>query len=605
VIKLLLPLLLSQWQTQGIRVNDEGVVRGYATQVNCTGTGVTCTSNGTVWTLDAAAGAGGGADALGRYLVQTATNAPVNAQIMGSLASGLVLNTTTTGVQSIYGGGTCTTPNVVQTLSAGGAPGCYQLKLDDLANPGGDKTFTMANKVLAFSYTAPVAGTGGAFEIEAVGGFSGDLLHLHQHTGNPPAGTDLAHLEFVDTDVTGLRITGPSSTSQAATITGRVDVTGVVSATAGFSGNASTATNIANNTGTTTTVLHGNAAGAPAFSGITVNDFVANQGTTTQVLHGNAAGQPSWAAIAIGELPTITVAKGGSNLITVAANQVYVGTAADTFTAKTLPSCSNATTSKLLFDNATQTFSCGTDQTSTGGGYATVQEEGAAVTQRSTLNFIGASVTCADNAGSTRTDCTFTDAGALSGLTAGGAMYATSTTAITSTGTGVSGRSTLTSGGTGAPTWVQGVRGVTMTQDRTISATTAASTTDLVWAINANEGQTFTCALTSTSTATSKIRYAVAGPASMTYMNCRVILGTTSLTTLVANMIQGQWATTCTNCTNSVTASVLTTKITDTLECSVTNGANAGNITIYFADSTAGQVNTLHKGSGCLVTGGG
>lgn len=193
----------------------------------------------------------------------------------------------------------------------------------------------------------------------------------------------------------------------------------------------------------------------------------------------------------------------------------------------------------------------------------------------------------------------------FSGLTAGGVMYANSTTTIVSTGTGTSGRSTLISGGTGAPTWVQGVRGVTMTQDRTINATTAASTTDLTWAINANEGQTFTCALTSTSTATSKIRYAVAGPASMTYMNCRVILGTTSLTTLVANTIQGQWATTCTNCTNSVTASVLTTKITDTLECSVTNGANAGNITIYFADSTAGQVNTLHKGSGCLVTGGG
>jgi hypothetical protein len=344
-----------------------------------------------------------------------------------------------------------------------------------------------------------------------------------------------------------------------------------------------------------------------------VADFTANQGTTTQVLHGNAGGQPSWAAIAIGELPTITVAKGGSNLTTVAANQVYVGTAADTFTAKTLPTCSGATDA-LAFNNSTQTFTCNTitGGTPTFAGltsgavmYAnsttTITSQASAGTAGNVLTSGGAGVSPAWVTlvpianGGTNSSAT---------ATAGGVGYGTGT-AHAYTGTGTSGRSTLTSGGTGAPTWVQGVRGVTMTQDRTINATTAASTTDLVWAINANEGQTFTCALTSTSTATSKIRYAVAGPAAMTYMNCRVILGTTSLTTLVANMLQAQWASTCTGCTNSVTASVLTTKITDTLECSVTNGANAGSITIYFADSTAGQVNTLHKGSGCLVTGGG
>jgi hypothetical protein len=46
-------------------------------------------------------GAGGGADALGSYIVQTATNAPANAQVLGSLGTGLVKNTTTTGVLSI------------------------------------------------------------------------------------------------------------------------------------------------------------------------------------------------------------------------------------------------------------------------------------------------------------------------------------------------------------------------------------------------------------------------------------------------------------------------------------------------------------------------
>lgn len=83
--------------------------------------------------------------------------------------------------------------------------------------------------------------------------------------------------------------------------------------------------------GTTTTVLHGNAAGAPTFGAVVsadlnittttcTNQFVtaissgsvgtcttdtlasaqhANQGTTTTVLHGNAAGNPSWAAVSL------------------------------------------------------------------------------------------------------------------------------------------------------------------------------------------------------------------------------------------------------------------------------------------------------------------
>lgn len=83
--------------------------------------------------------------------------------------------------------------------------------------------------------------------------------------------------------------------------------------------------------GTTTTLLHGNAAGAPTFGAVVsadmnitttscTNQFVtaissggvgtcttdtlagaqhANQGTTTTVLHGNAGGNPSWAAVSL------------------------------------------------------------------------------------------------------------------------------------------------------------------------------------------------------------------------------------------------------------------------------------------------------------------
>jgi hypothetical protein len=73
--------------------------------------------------------------------------------------------------------------------------------------------------------------------------------------------------------------------------------------------------------------------------------------------------------------------------------------------------------------SVTSTDVDGTICTSTGTGclYNRVQEEGANLTQRPTINFIGSSITCADNAGSTRTDCTVTDAnttahGLLTGL---------------------------------------------------------------------------------------------------------------------------------------------------------------------------------------------
>lgn len=62
-------------------------------------------------------------------------------------------------------------------------------------------------------------------------------------------------------------------------------------------------------------------------------------------------------------------------------------------------------------------------------GIDTVQDEGSALTLRNKINFTGAGVTCVDNAGSTRTDCTIAG-GSISGLTTGRLTKATSATAI-------------------------------------------------------------------------------------------------------------------------------------------------------------------------------
>lgn len=52
--------------------------------------------------------------------------------------------------------------------------------------------------------------------------------------------------------------------------------------------------------------------------------------------------------------------------------------------------------------------------------YSTIQDEASALTQRSIVNFTGAGVSCVDNVGSTRTDCTIAGSGgaALSAITA-------------------------------------------------------------------------------------------------------------------------------------------------------------------------------------------
>jgi hypothetical protein len=95
--------------------------------------------DGWVVTSDAASAAGWkwaaaaatGADALGSYIVQTTANKPANAQVLGDLTTGIIKNTTGTGVLSIAGaadmpapggqlGGTYASATVLGILETGG-----------------------------------------------------------------------------------------------------------------------------------------------------------------------------------------------------------------------------------------------------------------------------------------------------------------------------------------------------------------------------------------------------------------------------------------------------------------------------------------------------
>lgn len=138
-------------------------------------------------------------------------------------------------------------------------------------------------------------------------------------------------------------------------------------------GGAATAPAVLASLGTTATVLHGNASGAPTFGAVVsadmnitttscTNQFVtaisaggvgtcttdtlasaqhANQGTTTTVLHGNAAGNPSFAAVSLtADITGIltgtnggTGVNNGSNTFTSGGNVAFSGAFATTITA--------------------------------------------------------------------------------------------------------------------------------------------------------------------------------------------------------------------------------------------------------------------------------
>ena len=113
--------------------------------------------------------------------------------------------------------------DLLDGLHAGSfAPIAHTHRLDQITNPNVDKMFTMTTRQLKFRWTAPVTAAG-ALELEVTGAFTGDVLHIHQHTGNPGPGTDLVHLEAADADVCPMRII--SAAAVALTVNQQIEST--------------------------------------------------------------------------------------------------------------------------------------------------------------------------------------------------------------------------------------------------------------------------------------------------------------------------------------------------------------------------------------------
>lgn len=78
----------------------------------------------------------------------------------------------------------------------------HHVTLDEIEDPDANVVFAFGNKTIEFRYAAPSPSADtGAFTIEALGAFGGDLVHIHQSIGNPGAGTHLLHMEATDPDV--------------------------------------------------------------------------------------------------------------------------------------------------------------------------------------------------------------------------------------------------------------------------------------------------------------------------------------------------------------------------------------------------------------------
>jgi len=103
-----------------LRTLDDGSFQSYCKQYDFINTTVGNTGQNCTVTPDAAAGS---APDSATYITQTADATLSAEQAMGALGTGISINTTTTGVQSIYAGTSCTN-QFPRSLDASGAATC-------------------------------------------------------------------------------------------------------------------------------------------------------------------------------------------------------------------------------------------------------------------------------------------------------------------------------------------------------------------------------------------------------------------------------------------------------------------------------------------------
>lgn len=202
--------LLVLGQYPGLFCFDESAALGYARGLRCMGGGIACSMTGQVLTMTVSGGGpGGGAPTDAKYITQTCHADLESEQCMGALESGLVLNTTTTGVQSIYAGATCSN-QFVRSLNRAGTATCASVSLaTDVTGslPGAAVSGAVATATALAANPTDCGGGQYATAIDA----SGNLTCATPAGGSDPwtylavnGGADFTTSSATAVDVTGL-----------------------------------------------------------------------------------------------------------------------------------------------------------------------------------------------------------------------------------------------------------------------------------------------------------------------------------------------------------------------------------------------------------------
>ncbi len=318
------------------------------------------------------------------------------------------------------------------------AAGDLTLSDGDLIVSGGDANFTLdAADTLNVSKTGASAGDVAnitASSVNAIDGLQLALTSTADAGGDAVSGLDIAWTESTDGD-TWTAINLPNTTSTNSTTRGLVIGTGYDTGISVASGGLSaTGTIVFPTLSTNGFVKTTGGTGTLSVSADvtlttdTAGNYVQSVGTSVLTgLTGGAAGSEGAAltlALDYSQALTGDVGLAANAAVFGQSGLVFEGSAADT--SETFLAVTNATADRtqtfqdnsgvlplgtagntLFFTTSGATnVTLPTSGTLISQAYTTVQDETSGLTQRSTINFTGAGVSCADNAGSSRTDCT-------------------------------------------------------------------------------------------------------------------------------------------------------------------------------------------------------
>lgn len=353
-----------------INILKDGVPVDRATkQLDLRGSSVSCVpaSSSVRCTFGLTGDAGtGGAPVDATYITQTSNATLTNEQALSSLSTGLMSVTTGTGVVSNYAGATCSAGQYASAVSAAGALTCGQVAYSQVSG-----TPTIPTDISGAGYWTKTSEASLSNEV-AMGSLNGGLIINTALTGIPTifAGSTCSAGLYATSlgALGGLSCAQVSYGQLSGTPTIPADISGASYWTRVSEAGLSNETAMGSlGTGL---VLNATTTGVPTiYAGATCS---AGQYTTAT----SASGALTCAQVAFSQLSgTASLAQGGTTETSATEDAVLVGLNTDggvgDWEKKTLPSCSNATTSKLLYDNSTNTFSCGVDQDTGGTSLAT------------------------------------------------------------------------------------------------------------------------------------------------------------------------------------------------------------------------------------------